>query len=133
MPGLGIIPSIRSNEAHALVAFYRDVLGFDVLRDEPGEGNYAVGRGDARLMIEMATGAFYGDAYNAAIRERVGRPSAAAFYIEAPDLEDLYARTQTAGAPIIDPLGPRPWGQAEFTIADPDGNWLTFYRALPKA
>ena len=29
---------------------------------------------------------------------------------------------------VVDPLADRPWGQAEFTVADPDGHWLTFWR-----
>jgi uncharacterized glyoxalase superfamily protein PhnB len=33
-----------------------------------------------------------------------------------------------AGATIIDPLADREWGQTEFTVEDPEGNWLTFWR-----
>jgi len=48
--------------------------------------------------------------------------------MEASDLDAFYARLQAAeGARIIDPLASRPWGQDEFTVEDPDGNWLTFW------
>ena len=74
-------------------------------------------------MLEAAAD-LYGEAYNEAIRRRVGSPSAMALNIEAPDLDALYARLQAAGVEIVDPLADRPWGQSEFTVADPDGNWL---------
>lgn len=79
-------------------------------------------------MIEAA-GTFYSDAYNAAIRERLGTPSASALYIEAPDLDALYARVQAAGVKVVDPVAARDWGQREFTIEDPEGTWLTFWQA----
>jgi uncharacterized glyoxalase superfamily protein PhnB len=80
------------------------------------------------VMIE-APGTFYSQAYNDAIRARVAHPGAMALYIEATDLAELYERVQAAGARVVDPLGDRPWGQAEFTVEDPAGNWLTFWKA----
>jgi len=90
-------------------------------------GNVSILRGDARLMLET-TADFYGDTYNAAIRERLGSVSANALYMEADDLEELYRALEEAGAKIVDPLAERPWGQAEFTVEDPWGNWLTFWK-----
>ena len=85
-------------------------------------------RGDGHLMIETAAG-FYGDEYNDAIRERLGTPSSTALYIEADDLAEFHSRLKAGGTVlIIDPLASRPWGQEEFTVEDPAGNWLTFWR-----
>jgi uncharacterized glyoxalase superfamily protein PhnB len=78
-------------------------------------------------MLET-TADFYGDDYNAAIRQRLGSASPNALYMEADDLEDLYRALQESGAQIVDPLADRPWGQAEFTVEDPAGNWLTFWK-----
>src|SRR4029078_2757178 len=97
--------------------------------DGVGEGvtNSSVTRGDARLMIETADD-FYGDAYNEAIRERLGTPSSTALYIESEDLAGFHSRPKAGGVVrIVDPLASRPWGQEEFTIEDPAGNWLTFW------
>ena len=80
-------------------------------------------------MLEAAT-AFYSPAYNTAIEQRLGSNAPNSLYIEAEDLDDLHARATTANVPILDPLAERPWGQREFTIADPEGNWLTFWKAL---
>jgi uncharacterized glyoxalase superfamily protein PhnB len=128
MPGHGVIPAIRVRDMAAGLAFYVGRLGFTLERGGPTEDNSAIARGDARLMIEVA-GDLYSPGYNEAIRRRLGSPSAMALYIEAADLDDLYARLEASGVEIVDPLADRPWGQNEFTVADPDGNWLTFWRA----
>lgn len=128
MPGYAVIPSIRVKDVHAAVAFYREVLGFEMQRSQDVSDNNSLKFGDASIMIEAASN-FYSDAYNAAIRARLGTPSASALYIEAQDLETLYAKLQAAGVKVIDPLAARDWGQREFTIEDPEGTWLTFWQA----
>jgi len=130
MPGWGVIPAVRVTDIAATLAFYVDRLGFTLERGGPTADNSVVTRGDARMMLEVAAD-LYGQDYNEAIRRRLGSTSATALNIEAPDLEALYARLEASGVEIVDPLADRPWGQSEFTIADPDGNWLTFWRVLP--
>ncbi len=124
----GVIPAIRVRSMADALNFYAGVLGFEVERGGPDEGNTSITRGAPRLMLELAHD-FFGEEYNAAIRERLGSKSASALYIEARDLDQLHERVQAEGVRIVDPLGDRPWGQAEFTIEDPEGNWLTFWRA----
>jgi len=126
MIGWGVIPSIRVADLDDALGFYVGRLGFSVQGDAK-HGNVSILRGDARLMLET-TADFYGDTYNAAIRERLGSVSANALYMEADDLEELYRALEEAGAKIVDPLAERPWGQAEFTVEDPWGNWLTFWK-----
>ena len=128
MSGWGVIPSIRVADMGAGLRFYADVLGFEVERGTAEDANCALRFGDARLMLETAAD-HYGPAYNEEIRGRMGSPSPHALYIEAEDLDGLYARARSADATIVDPLAERPWGQNEFTVADPEGNWLTFWRA----
>lgn len=128
MPGYGVIPAIRVREMAPALEFYVDTLGFAIERGGPEEDNSALTRGDARVMLETPQD-WYGDEYNKAIRNRSGSPGTTALYIEAPDLEAFYERLQAAGVPILDPLADRPWGQAEFTIQDPDGTWLSFWKA----
>ena len=123
----GVIPSIRVRDMAEALAFYRDTLEFTL--DSGGEdaSNSSLTRGDARVMIETAANHF-GDEYNAAIKERLGTRSSIALYMEASDLAAFHSRLEAAGARIIDPLADRPWGQAEFTVEDHEGNWLTFWR-----
>ncbi len=54
---------------------------------------------------------FYGEEYNAAIKERLGSPSSISLYIEASDLAAFQSRLEAAGVRIIDPLADRPWGK----------------------
>ncbi|MEJ5221983.1 MAG: VOC family protein [Tepidiforma sp.] len=130
MPGWGVIPSLRFADLEGAVRFYVDALGFAVRRGEPAEGNVSVTFGDANLMLESAA-EFYSDGYNRAIRERLGTAGPAAYYIEAENLAALWQRVQAAGVKVVDPVAPRPWGQAEFTVEDPAGNWLTFWQSQP--
>lgn len=132
MSGWGVIPSIRVRDMGEALAFYVGTLEFTLDRGGEAENNSSITRGDARLMLETPAD-FYGDDYNAAIRQRLGSPSSIALYIEATDLADFQSRLQAAGARIIDPLADRPWGQAELTVEDHEGNWLTFWEATPSS
>ena len=131
MSSWGVIPAIRVRSMADALAFYLGRLEFTLERGGEGESNSAIARGDARLMLETAAD-HYGEAYNAAIRERLGSPSSIALYLEASDLAGFQSRLEAGGARIIDPLADRPWGQAEFTVEDHEGNWLSFWQATPR-
>ncbi|MGI9111547.1 MAG: VOC family protein [Gaiellaceae bacterium] len=123
-----MIPAIRVRSMAEALAFYLGPLEFTLERGGESESNSAIARGDARLMLETAAD-HYGDEYNAAIRQRLASTSSIALYIEAADLAEFQSRLEATGARIIDPLADRPWGQAEFTVEDHEGNWLTFWSA----
>jgi len=125
-----MIPAFRVPDLEASVDFYTAKLGFTVARGAVAEGNVALARGDERMMLEAADD-FFSPPYNDAIRARLGSPSAHALYLEEPELERYYGELREAGVEVVDPLAPRPWGQSEFTIADRDGNWLTFWSRTP--
>ncbi|MGH8944744.1 MAG: VOC family protein [Acidimicrobiia bacterium] len=128
MSGWAVIPAIRVRDMAETIDFYQRVLGFDLNRGGPDGENSSISRGDAQIMVETPAD-FYSPEYNAAIVNRLDSVSPVALYIEAPDLEDLFHKVGEAGVTIVDPLAERPWGQAEFTIEDPHGNWLTFWKA----
>ena len=123
----GVIPSIRVRDMADALAFYRDRLEFALDSGGDDASNSSLTRGDAHVMIETAAN-LYGDEYNAAIRERLGKPSSIDLYMEASDLTAYYSRLEAAGARIVDPLATRPWGQEQFTVEDHEGNWLTFWQ-----
>jgi uncharacterized glyoxalase superfamily protein PhnB len=122
----GIVPSIRVRNMAEALAFYTGPLEFTLERGGENEGNCALTRGDARVMLETVED-FYGDEYNAAIRQRLGTLSPISLYLESSDLAGFQERLRAAGARIVDPLADRPWGQAEFTVEDHEGNWLSFW------
>jgi uncharacterized glyoxalase superfamily protein PhnB len=125
----GVIPSIRVRDMAEAVAFYRDTLEFTLDGGGDDASNSSLTRGSAHVMLETAADLF-GDSYNAAIRERLGTPSAIDLYMEASDVPTFYSRLQAAGVRIVDPLATRPWRQEQFTIEDLEGNWLTFWRKV---
>ncbi|MEO8540850.1 MAG: VOC family protein [bacterium] len=124
-----MLPSIRVKDVKAAVQFYTEKLGFTLNRTQEVSDNNSLTFGDASIMLE-GDGAFYSESYNAAIRQRLGSASASTYYIEADDLNALYAKVSAGGVKIVDPLADRAWGQAEFTLEDPEGNWVTFWHAL---
>ena len=130
MSGSGLVPAIRVPNMAAGIEFYRDRLGFTVERGSPADGNVALSFGDARIMLDSVPTDYYAASYNEAIAKRMGAPGPTALYIESPDLDAQYERLAKGGIEIVDPLADRPWGQREFTVADPHGNWLSFWRAL---
>ena len=133
MAGWGVIPSIRVPDMAEALAFYTGLLEFTLDSGGEGASNASLTRGDGHLMIETAAD-FYSAQYNEAIRERLGTPSSTALYIEAEDLAAFHSRLRADGVVrIVDPLASRPWGQEEFTVEDPAGNWLTFWRKPDQA
>ncbi len=127
MPGYKVTPSLRFADVPAVACLLLDMLGFTLLRGGPDEDNTSISRGDATLMIEKAA-AYYSSEFNEAIKARLSGKSPNSLYIEAEDLRELFASASAAGARIVDPIAARPWGQTEFTVEDPAGNWLTFWK-----
>ena len=128
----GVIPAIRVRDMAEALAFYRGTLEFTLDSGGDDESHSSLTRADAHVMIETVAD-FYGDEYNAAIRERLGRPSCIDLYMEAADLAEFHSRLQAAGARVVDPLAARPWGQEQFTVEDHEGNWLTFWNKPPES
>ena len=110
------------------LAFWRDLIGFDVLYDRPEEGFAYLALGGAELML---------DQHSAGGRHWLTRPFApplgngvnlqVAVDAVAPILERLAA----AGRPLFMPVedkwyraGDRETGQRQFVVADPDGYLL---------
>lgn len=128
MPGWGVIPSIRVRDMSAALDFYNERIGFALKRGGPTDENCSLNFGDAHIMLETA-GIHYSPGYNEAIRARIGTPGSGSLYFEAPDLDALWKRVRELGLNVVDPLADREWGQSEFTVEDPDGTWLTFWRS----
>ena len=120
---LQLTPHLFVEDMQRSIAFYRDILGFEVRRAEPEAAPTfaSLARGDSLLMLSPF-GESFGDWKVADVAEhRRGQLGPVSFYIEGGDLEADYQRVLDAGTNIVDPLAARAWGQREFTLADPDG------------
>ena len=103
----------------ASLAFYRDVLGWTVSKEWGQGGNRAVmlsGGGMKLALTERMPAALAG------LGPAAGRP------ILHLDIHDIDARFRTlpAGANVVIPPGPTPWGTRWFVLRDPDGNLIAF-------
>ncbi|GAA2006742.1 VOC family protein [Microbacterium ulmi] len=97
------------------VAFYRDVLGFELERDErDADAPYAtLRRGDVRLGLARRP-----PVENSSVRRP---PAGVELVLEVDDLVAERARVLAAGWPLDDDLVRRPWGLTDFRVVDPSG------------
>jgi len=99
-----VVPQLEVRDVAAAQAYYREVLGFEVLWIWL-DGYGAVGRGEIELFF---------------IREDEPSPSVTAAFVD--DADAIYAEYRANGAEIVEDIEDKPWAMREFTIRDPDGN-----------
>ncbi len=100
------------------LAFYQERLGFE--RDFVYEDFYAsVSRDGAVIHLKCAP---------KLPAERAHRRSEEHLdaYLAVSGVRALYDEFVGRGAPIVKPLGQRPWGHSDFYVEDPDGYILCF-------
>jgi len=129
-----LVPELDVTDLDASLAFYCDVLGFQVRYLRPEERFAYLKREGAELMLEEAAGP--GRRFRTAPLERpFGRD--ANFQIQVTDAPGLVERVRGAGAPILIDLEDR-WyrrgdgevGNRQFVVVDPDGYLLRFFEDL---
>lgn len=105
----------------ASTAFYRDHLGLDLhggADNEAGDDRWISG---AHAAISWGSGAFlHFSLYQS--KGEITRNAQLAF--SSDDLTADHARLAAAGAPVIHPPRPEPWG-ATARYSDPDGNTVS--------
>jgi lactoylglutathione lyase len=130
-PQIGLI-TILTDDVPALVQFYRDALGFEVLQDM---GNYVEFRCTgvrfaicARSIMEQATG------HTSFKQKARGQSFELAFPLATPESVDkAYGAVISKGARPVHIPANMPWGQRTAFFADPDGNIHELYADLPKS
>ncbi|MGB2982465.1 MAG: VOC family protein [Candidatus Bipolaricaulia bacterium] len=112
------------NDLHRMVAFYRDVLGFEI--EWEGEGPYAefVNEGVRFSMYERAQlpgllgeAPTYPSGLNGTFELAIDLPTSA-------DADREYERVVEAGGRSIYAPRDEPWGMHSSMIADPEGNMI---------
>src|SRR5688500_9570026 len=104
------------------IRFYRDVIGFALLRREPDYASLRLGDvvfGLGPVAKLPASGGYF-------TRSRLaqGRGLGVEIVLEVDDVGAAYDRVRERGHPVLEPLQDRPWGLTDFRIADPDGYYL---------
>lgn len=115
------------------IAFYHDVLGFDIrVRDEEsGYVEMALGKGTAALSL-VAPDPSWGEPYYSEAKARIGTRTGIVFQTDSAAALEL--RLRHFDAPITEGLHVEPWGGRSLRFTDPDGNeFLAFEAGLSSA
>lgn len=111
-------------------AFYRDVLGFEVVEEDPNHGGVFMTLGEYGHTIDLMPVVQPATAYPSA-PNRVGLQHIA-FQVDSPEaLKDAYFTLQDLGVEITRAMDHVSQQSVYFT--DPDGNGLEIYYELPNA
>ena len=112
------------DDLHTMVAFYRDVLGFDIEWD--GEGPYAEFKHEgvrfsmyerSELPALLGIEPTYPTGLNGTFELAIDLP-------HFPDVDGVFSRLVARGArPVYEPRD-EPWGMRSSMIADPEGNLI---------
>ncbi len=128
-PAPTVWPTLQARDAHALIDFLVDTLGFlptavyedgdrvaHAQLDWPEGGGVMLGSHDPDRDWSVPPGTFGG-------------------YVVTEGVDELYARVRAAGVRIVRELRDEDYGNREFAIADPEGNLWSFghYRGEPRA
>ena len=102
---LSMRPNLPVADLDRAVAFYRDVLGFELAARMDDAGFALMKGGSAELALVT-----------------LAHPTVGGAYLYVTGVETLLARCLAAGAMIIAPLTVEPWGLRDFVVEDPDGH-----------
>ena len=118
------------NDPEASLAFYRDLLGFEV-RNDVGYGGMrwiTVGpAGQPGTSIVLAPPAAYPgitDDERRTIAEMMAKGTYAAILLATPDLEDTFARLQSSDTEIVQEPTDQPYGVRDCAVRDPAGTMI---------
>jgi glyoxylase I family protein len=122
----GMAPLLQVFDMPASIAFYRDVLEFEVVdTDRPGERfDWALLRRDGvELMLNTA---YEGDAHPPAPDpHRVEAHADTCIYLGCPDVDAAYGHLRARGLDVAAPVV-QGYGMKQLYVTDPDGYMLCF-------
>lgn len=118
----------------ASVAFYRDLLGWEV-RADVGKGAMRwitvapAGSGPAVVLEPPAMADGLTDAQRTAISEMISAGSYAFINLSTPDLDGAFEKLQAGGADVVQEPTDQPWGARDCVFRDPAGNTVRIQQA----
>ncbi|MGW9631465.1 VOC family protein [Agromyces sp. NPDC055520] len=122
-------------DAEASVAFYRDVLGFDVHTDVEYEGMRWITVGPAEqpgisIVLEPpAADPGVTDAERDLIVEMMAKGTYAGILLATHDLDAVFGRLQAAGVEVVQEPLDLGYGVRDFAVRDPGGNLIRIQEA----
>ena len=118
------------DDPEASLAFYRDILGFEV-RNDVGYGGKRwitvgpAGQPDTSIVLypPFASPGVTEDERRT-IAEMMAKGTFAILILSTPDLDDTFARLEASGADIVQEPIEQPYGIRDCAIRDPAGNLI---------
>jgi catechol 2,3-dioxygenase-like lactoylglutathione lyase family enzyme len=114
----------------ASLAFYRDVLGFEVRNDVGYQGMRwitvgPVGQPDTSVVLHppAATPGITDDERRT-ILELIAKGSYFGFNLATPDLDSTFAKLEASGAEVVQEPTDQPYGVRDCAFRDPAGNMV---------
>ncbi len=117
-------------DAEASLAFYRDVLGFEV-RNDVGYNEMRwitigpVGQPDTNIVLQPPTAdPGITDDESRVIGEMMAKGTYARVLLATPDLDTTFEKVQAGGAEIVQEPIEQPYGIRDCAVRDPAGNLI---------
>ena len=130
-PELAIFSAfLPHNDPEATIAFYRDILGFEVRNDVGYNGMHWITVGPAgrpgMSLVLYPPGADPGvtEEERRTIAEMMAKGTFAMLTMASADLDGAFERLQAAGAEIVQEPTDQPYGIRDCAIRDPAGNLI---------
>lgn len=121
---------LPQTDPDASLAFFRDVLGFEVRNDVGYEGMRwitmgPVGQPDTSVVLHPpAADPGVTDEERRVIAEMMAKGTYASLVLATPDLDGVFARVQASEAEIVQEPIDQPYGVRDCAVRDPAGNMI---------
>ncbi|GAA1173956.1 VOC family protein [Ornithinimicrobium humiphilum] len=126
---------LPADDPEASLAFYRDVLGFEV-RGDVGQGTMrwiTVGPPNqpqtSIVLHPPAVDPGISEEERAVIAEMMAKGTYAGINLASTDLDALFEKVQASGADIMQEPMDQDWGARDFAVRDPAGNSIRIQQA----
>ncbi|MGO2859606.1 VOC family protein [Brevibacterium sp. GP-SGM9] len=117
-------------DAEASLAFYRDVLGFEVRLDVGSDQMRwltvgPAGQPDTSIVLTPAiTDPTISENEREVIESLMAKGSFAAIVLASPDVDEVFAEVEAKGADIVQEPMDQPYGLRDCALRDPAGNMI---------
>jgi catechol 2,3-dioxygenase-like lactoylglutathione lyase family enzyme len=119
------------DDPDASLAFYRDVLGFEVRNDVGYEGMRWItvgpaGQPDTSIVLQppVVDGCGITDDESRVIAEMMAKGTFAGVNLATPDVNGTFDRLQAGGAEVVQEPTDQPYGVRDCAVRDPAGNLI---------
>lgn len=121
------------NDNDESLAFYRDLLGFEVRNDVEYGGLHwltvgPAGQPETSLVLHPpATDPGTTDEERRTIAEMMAKGTFGSINLATPDLDDTFEKIQAGAADILQEPTDQPWGIRDCALRDPAGNTIRIF------